>query len=109
MITGEVITEDIAGTGWAQRGPFDVLLADPPWGQLVGDRKDSAATHRLLLERAAAVAATGARLAVLTHEIKIMERCLEQARQLWRLDSQTRVFQKGHHPRVYVLRRERES
>lgn len=99
-----LFTQDIAEGGWLDTGPFDVLLADPPWGHLMGDRQDSEATHLLLLQRAAAAAAPGARLVVLTHEIKIMNLCLGRMRSHWRLESETRVFQKGHHPRIYVLR-----
>ena len=101
-----LMTQDIADDGWLGQGPFDVLLADPPWGHLIGDRRNSAATHLLLLQRAAAGAAPDARLAVLTHEIKIMDACLDQVRNHWRLESQTRVFQKGHHPRIYLLNKQ---
>jgi tRNA (guanine6-N2)-methyltransferase len=97
---------DLAELGpadWKSSGPFDVLLADPPWGHLVGEHRDSAATHLMLLRQARAAAAPGARFAVLTHEIKVMERCLDQVSDLWTPVSQTRVFQKGHHPRIYLL------
>jgi len=58
-----------------------------------------------LLERAHAAAAPGARLVVLTHEIRMMERCLRQSARLWTEYQAVRVFQKGHHPRIYVLTR----
>lgn len=57
-----------------------------------------------LLDRAGAAAAPGARLAVLTHEVRVMERCLDRVRDRWRLESTTRVFQKGAHPRICLLR-----
>jgi hypothetical protein len=59
----------------------------------------------VLLDRAYAAASRTARLVVLTHEIRIMERCLQRPEQRWRLRSQTRVFHKGHHPRIYLLDR----
>ena len=55
-------------------------------------------------QRARRGAAPGARLAVLTHEVRLMERCLDQARGLWTPEGVTRVYQKGHHPRIYLLR-----
>jgi hypothetical protein len=51
------------------------------------------------------VAAPGARFAVLTHEIRIMARCLQRAQRLWEPAEEHRVFNKGHHPRIYLLRR----
>jgi tRNA (guanine6-N2)-methyltransferase len=95
---------DVADDAWLARGPYDVLLADPPWGTLVGDHAGNPALYATLLERARRAAAPGARLAVLTHEIRLMERCLEQAGDLWETEAVTRVYAKGHHPRIYLLR-----
>jgi predicted RNA methylase len=100
-----LLQADIGDQDWAESGPFDVLLADPPWGTLMGEHQTNAALHELLLERAHAVAAPGARLAVLTHEVRIMERCLAEARSQWESQQVVRVFQKGHHPRIYLLTR----
>ena len=83
-------------------GPYDLLLADPPWGTLVGDHATNETLYARLLARARQAAAPGARFAVLTHEIKLMRRCLPGSG--WRAESVTRVFQKGHHPRIYLLR-----
>ncbi len=47
----------------------------------------------------------GTRLAVLTHQVRVMDRRLARTGHLWRLRSKTRVFHKGHHPRTYVLTR----
>lgn len=91
---------------WLEDGPYDCIYADPPWGDKSGNHSENEDLHLTLLERAYTGAAEGALLLVLTHEIRIMERCLRRASALWRLESQTRVFQKGHHPRIYVLTRE---
>lgn len=98
-----LIVGDIGGEEWIRRGPYDVLLADPPWGDKAGRHDQNEALHQGLLERAYAGARQGARLAVLTHEIRIMERCLARTRNLWRLTAEHRVFHKGHHPRMYLL------
>jgi tRNA (guanine6-N2)-methyltransferase len=95
---------DVADDAWLAYGPYDVLLADPPWGTLVGDHAANQDLYATLLERAHRAAAPGARLAVLTHEIRLMERCLDRARGLWQPEGVTRVYQKGHHPRIYLLR-----
>lgn len=100
-----LVVGDINGDEWRRSGPYDVLLADPPWGDKTGRHDRNEALHQALLERAHAGAAPGARLAVLTHEVRIMQRCLARAHHLWRLTSQRRVFHKGHHPRIYLLDR----
>jgi tRNA (guanine6-N2)-methyltransferase len=105
----ELLTEDIRQDAWLGLGPFDCLLADPPWGDKSGGHEANEELHRILLERAHQAAAKRARLLVLTHEIRIMERVLRQTAGLWRLQSETRVFHKGHHPRIYLLIREDSS
>jgi len=86
-------------------GAFDLLLADPPWGDLHGSHDRNAELHAGLLAAAYEAAAPGARFVVLTHEIKIMERALRAADAQWRVRDEVRVFAKGHHPRIYVLDR----
>ena len=93
-------TVDIA----AAEGTYDLLLADPPWGTIHGSHATNAELHATLLREAHRLAAPGARLVVLTHEIKVMERCLRET-DLWAVRSETRVFAKGHHPRIYLLDR----
>jgi 23S rRNA G2445 N2-methylase RlmL len=100
-----LLTGDIADDDWLADGPFDVLFADPPWGDKSGDHAVSERVHGELLDRAYRGAAKRARLLVLTHEIRIMERCLREREHQWQLRSQTRVFHKGHHPRIYLLDR----
>ncbi|MCG2800046.1 MAG: methyltransferase [Cellulomonas sp.] len=84
---------------------FDLLLADPPWGTLHGSHADSPRLHADLLSAAHHLAAPGARLVVLTHAITVMERALRDADGQWRADAPVRVYAKGHHPRIYLLRR----
>ncbi len=99
-----LLRADATKTDWLDYGPFDLIMADPPWGDLVGDHARNEALHLALLERAREAAAPGARLAVLTHEVRQMERCLRRTGDLWVLRDVIRVFQKGHHPRIYLLR-----
>ncbi|PPK98348.1 23S rRNA G2445 N2-methylase RlmL [Kineococcus xinjiangensis] len=101
-----LVVADVESPEWAAEGPFDLLLADPPWGDKAGRHSESEQVHRLLLSRAAEVAAPGARLVVLTHEIRVMGRCLREAAASWGLVSELSVFHKGHHPRIYVLHRQ---
>jgi 23S rRNA G2445 N2-methylase RlmL len=100
----ELVRADFADSQWLGSKRFDVILADPPWGGLVGDHAANEAIHLKLLHAARDAAAHDARFVVLTHEIRQMERCLRQTEDLWQVESVTRVFQKGHHPRIYLLR-----
>ncbi|WP_231496079.1 methyltransferase [Cellulomonas sp. HZM] len=95
-----LVTGDVA----AAEGEYDLLLADPPWSDLHGTHATAEQVHTDLLGTAARLAAPGARLLVLTHEIKVMDRVL-RAQTGWSRTSETRVFAKGHHPRIYVLDR----
>lgn len=99
----ELLTADIAGDAWVGNAPFDVLLADPPWGDKAGRHADSEAVHMSMLERARAAAGERARFVVVTHEIRVMERCLRRGAGRWQLADERRVFAKGHHPRLYLL------
>lgn len=85
--------------------PFDLVLADPPWGTLHGEHATNEALHAALLRSAHALSAPGARLVLVTHEVKAMARVLGSAASLWRPRDELRVFAKGHHPRVHVLDR----
>lgn len=88
-------------------GGVDALLVDLPYGHRMGSHDDNAVLYPAVLREAARVAAPGARLVALTHELRLFERCLAGARRWWRPERSTQVFQKGHHPVIHLLRRER--
>ncbi len=100
----ELVRADIADETWWPPVPADLVLADPPWGTLTGSHATNEAAHQEVLRVAHAITRPGAQLAVLTHEVTIMDRVL-RGTSLWRERAEVRVFQKGHHPRVYLLRR----
>jgi hypothetical protein len=87
----------------------DVLLADLPYGHRMGSHEANATLYPAALREAARVAAPGARLVLLTHELRLFERCLPGARAWWRPERAVQVFQKGHHPVIHLLRRERAA
>jgi tRNA (guanine6-N2)-methyltransferase len=84
---------------------FDVLLADLPYGHRMGSHQDNAALYPAALREAARVAVAGATLLVVTHELRLFERCLAGARRWWSVERVVQVWQKGHHPQLYLLRR----
>jgi predicted RNA methylase len=81
---------------------FGTLMANPPWGELVGSHQENDVLYADLLHTAHRLAASRARLGVLTHDIKRFEAILAGNRH-WSRVGVTRFFQKGHHPRLYVL------
>ena len=84
-------------------GRFDVLVVNPPWGTLVGSHDDNDVLYPALLRGARAVAAPRARFGVLTHDVRRFESVL-RSDAAWMLEQSWRFFQKGHHPRLYLLR-----
>jgi tRNA (guanine6-N2)-methyltransferase len=84
---------------------FDVLLADLPYGHRMGSHQDNAALYPAVLAEAARVTRPGGALLAVTHELRLFERCLRAAARQWRAERAVQVYQKGHHPVVYLLRR----
>jgi tRNA (guanine6-N2)-methyltransferase len=82
----------------------DVVVADLPFGHLVGSHAENVALYPALLAEAARVARPGARAALLSHELRLMERLLDESA-AWALESATRVDVGGLNPRIFVLRR----
>ncbi len=84
-------------------GGFSRILTNPPWGMLHGDHEENEELHAALLARAAELAAPQARMGVLTQEIRRMQSVLARPGCPWRLLREHRFFQKGHHPRLFLL------
>ncbi len=84
----------------------NVLVADLPFGALVGSHANNERLYPAVLQEAARVAQPGAHFVVLSHEIKLMQRLLEEHNKHWRLAQMTRVRFGGLTPAIYVLRRQ---
>jgi 23S rRNA G2445 N2-methylase RlmL len=84
---------------------YTVLCADLPYGNLIGSHRENTVLYPLLLDEAARMAAPGARFALVTHEIRLFDAALEDAKRLWQAERTFRVFQGGQRPQVYLLRR----
>ncbi|HMQ34775.1 MAG TPA: methyltransferase domain-containing protein, partial [Chloroflexaceae bacterium] len=96
--------------GWDARAlplpeaSVDVLVGDLPFGHLVGSHDENLTLYPALLAEAARVARPGARCALLSHEVRLMERLLA-ASSAWRLEEALRVDLGGLYPRIFLLRR----
>ena len=84
---------------------IDVLLADPPWGQLVGEQEALPHLYTALLREGARVARPGARLLVLTHSLRVWEAQAQTHDALWAPVFEQKVFQGGLYPRIYAYQR----
>ncbi len=84
---------------------MEVIMADLPWGQLVGSHEANRTLYPQVLAEAARVAVPGARAVFITHEIRLMEQVLGELAHLWQVQHTERVFQGGLHPRIFLLER----
>jgi tRNA (guanine6-N2)-methyltransferase len=83
---------------------FNKLCADLPFGQLVGSHQNNVTLYPALLHEAARVAVPDARLVVITHEIRLIEKLLSSIT-YWHTEQTLKITLNGLHPRIYVLRR----
>jgi tRNA (guanine6-N2)-methyltransferase len=86
-------------------GACKVLLADLPYGHRMGTHEANAALYPAVLAEAARVTEPDGVMVLVTHELRLFERCLPEARRWWSVERTVRVYQKGHHPVIYLLRR----
>jgi ubiquinone/menaquinone biosynthesis C-methylase UbiE len=82
----------------------DALLADLPFGHLVGSHEANLELYPALLAEAARVARPGARFALISHEVRLLEQLLAGAAH-WLPEQTIRVTLGGLHPRIFLLRR----
>lgn len=83
----------------------DVLLADLPFGNLLGSHRDNLNLYPAVLREAARVAKPNARFVLITHEIKLIEAVLTDLSGLWQVKDSLKVTLRGLHPRIYILNR----
>lgn len=102
-VVAPLVRADARSLPWAGAA-FDVVLADPPYGHRMGSHAENDGLYPSLLAEAARVTRRGARLVLITHELRRFESVLRVTDQ-WRVSSELQVFQKGHHPKIWVLDR----
>lgn len=86
----------------------DALVADLPFGGLVGSHRENVALYPAILEEAARVAKPGARCVLITHEVRLMDRLLAE-QSAWTCRQTIMVGLGGLHPRIYVLQRNHDK
>jgi hypothetical protein len=83
----------------------DVLVADLPFGQRIGSHRGNTVLYPAVMAEATRVAAPGARLCLLTHEVNLLEEALRPYAGIWKRVQTLRVAVGGMHPRVFLLRK----
>ncbi len=84
-------------------GAIDRIYADLPFGGHVGSHADNLRLYPALLREAYRVSKPEAVLILLTHEVKLLRKCIVQSN--WRTISETKITLSGLHPRLFVLKR----
>jgi tRNA (guanine6-N2)-methyltransferase len=79
---------------------MSVICADLPFGQLVGTHAENKAFYPRVFAEAARVAAPAARMVLLTHEVRLLERVATQYAPQWRLAELIRVRSGGMTPAI---------
>lgn len=81
----------------------DVICADLPFGQLVGSHQENEILYPQILTEMARIADSGARIVLLTHEVRLFERVYQQCVPYWHLSDVVRVRSGGMTPRIYLF------
>ncbi len=82
----------------------DALCADLPFGHLIGSVEDNKLLYPGIIREAARVARPGARFAVVTHQVRLMETVLARSGE-WDIERAMTVGLGRLRPRLFVLRR----
>lgn len=83
---------------------FGAITCDLPWGDAVGSHAANAELYPAFLREMARVGRPDARLALLTHDVRLFRQVLADQAQ-WRVTAEHRVYHGGHYPRLYRLER----
>jgi tRNA (guanine6-N2)-methyltransferase len=88
---------------------FDVFVADLPFGQLVGSHRENEQLYPAFFGETARVAVPGARMVLLTHEVRLLEHVAAQHAAQWAHRATLPVRSGGMTPRIFAFERLSES
>jgi tRNA (guanine6-N2)-methyltransferase len=77
---------------------FNVVCADLPWGEAVGDREHNAELYDHFFREAHRIAKPGARLIVLTLDTQTMKKIETRVADLFKLTESRKFIQRGYEP-----------
>ena len=99
----EVLEDDALGSSFPD-ATFDRLAAVLPYGFRIGSHGENVSAYPAMLGETARISAPGARFALLTQELKLLEETIESQRE-WRRTESRRIWQGGHRPNLVLLER----
>ena len=79
----------------------DRLYADLPFGHHIGSHQDNLRLYPAILQEAQRLAHRRTDFVILTHEVKLLRRCVSSSS--WRIASESTINLRGLHPRLFVL------
>jgi hypothetical protein len=100
----EVTLDDALASSFPE-ATFDRLAAVLPYGFRIGSHGENVSAYPAMLSEAARISAPGARFALLTQELKLLEETIASHQHAWRLVESRRIWQGGHRPNLVVLER----
>jgi tRNA (guanine6-N2)-methyltransferase len=83
-------------------GSVDVICSDLPFGHDVGSHDENLILYPRMLKEAARIAAPGARVVLLSHELRLMESILSRSGE-WEVAEKISLTINGLHPHLYSL------
>lgn len=85
---------------------IDKLVADLPFGQLVGSHDENEWLYPAILHEAGRIAKKKARFVIISHEIRLMDSILSNQHSWKLINPAIKITLSGLHPRIYVLERQ---
>jgi len=98
----ELRLADAAATPFADAA-FDVVVADPPWGDAMGEVADLHRAYAAFLREAARLVPVGGSALIVTHALRAFDAALSDVGGAWRVRGTVRVFHGGHRPALHHL------
>lgn len=99
--TPTLIQADAIGTPFSPN-TFNVITADLPWGQLMGSNKENERLYPALFKETARIASPKAKMILLTHSIKLMDKTMFKNAADWKLQQEIKIKQGGLHRKSVV-------
>jgi len=85
----------------------NVILADLPFGQLVGSHAQNKMLYPAVLDTAWRLLKINGLFALITHEVRLINDVLATRQKEWDIVESLMVSQRGYHPRIFLLRKKR--
>ena len=100
-VKAKLLLKDALNTSLKEAG-YDVITADLPWGDAIGNHENNTELYRAFLLESARISNLTARLVLLTHELRIFEKIMQE-QDIWKIKKELQVYHGGHYPKIFLL------